>query len=107
MAAHGPSRSEVEDNLGTVYRLGKELGHGIEGRTHKATVLKTGKKEKNLQLGDEVAIKIQGPPTDDYVVEARNRELELLKKEGTLLGVKRPDIADSKWNDRIFSGIIF
>lgn len=94
MAAHGPSESEVKDNLGNVYRLGEELGHGIEGRTHKATVLKIGKKEKNLQLGDKVAIKIQGPTADNYVVEARNRELEVLQKEGTLLGVKRPDTTD-------------
>ena len=94
MATIGPHESKITDTAGNVYTLGKLLGRGIEGQTFKATVQKVAKGNKSLQVGDEVAVKRQSGSKDPEVIAAREREMLVLQREGTLLGSKKPKTKD-------------
>ncbi|MCS5709929.1 protein kinase domain-containing protein [Candidatus Berkiella aquae] len=109
MAAHGPGEGfeeegqVIKDRNGTEFTLGKELGHGVVGKTYRGTVSKVGKGD--FKLGQEVAIKSQPLSTDPDEIAAQQRELAAAKKEGILLATPNETAERSYMVQPIFPGV--
>lgn len=96
MAASGPgeikSGSSVELGNDGTYTVKQELGKGVEGRTFRATV--DNPKRNSLNAGEMVALKVQVPADNPEKAEARERELRVLEREGSVLAKKLPSSKD-------------
>lgn len=108
MSHNGPQSEIVfviEDSNGTQFRYSTAtlLGKGVGGETYLARIIEPGR--SNFELGQEVALKklpIIAPPSSkeeekDYetAIRDRNREIDVLKREGTLLSLIAPPDGDA------------
>lgn len=86
----------IKDELGNCFQIEKVLGRGIVGITYKATVTQVGLGATNLHIGQEVALKSQPVRDSDIEDAALQREIDTLKREGTLLSRRtaKPDESD-------------
>ncbi|MGE3318010.1 MAG: protein kinase [Candidatus Berkiella sp.] len=96
MTTSGPSDltkgSKVDLGNDGTYTIRQQLGKGVEGTTFRAAVEKP--RRGSVGAGSQVALKVQIPAEDDEKAQARERELRVLEREGTVLAKKLPTAKD-------------